>query len=47
MAMAEDHAAKLADPSEAPRLGALFAAGRLDGNHQDKLTALQASPPWL
>ncbi len=44
MAMAEDHAAKLADPSEAPRLGALFAAGRLDGNHQDKLLALQVPP---
>ena len=41
MAMAEDHAAKLAEASEAPRLGALFAAGRLDGSHQDKLLALQ------
>ena len=43
MAMAEDHAAKLAEPSEAPRLGALFAAGRLDGNNQDKLLALQVT----
>jgi hypothetical protein len=41
MAMAEDHAAKLAEASEAPRLAALFAAGRLDGSHQDKLLALQ------
>ncbi len=40
--MAEDHAAKLAEASEAPRLAALFAAGRLDGSHQDKLLALQA-----
>ncbi len=47
MAMAEDHAAKLAEPSEAPRLGALFAAGRLDGNHQDKLLALQVAPSTL
>ncbi len=47
MAMAEDHAAKLAEPSEAPRLGALFAAGRLDGNHQDKLLALQVTPSTL
>jgi hypothetical protein len=39
--IAEDHARKLAEPSEAARLPALFAAGRLDGTQAAQLAALQ------
>ena len=39
--IAEDHSRKLAEPSEAARLTALFAAGRLDGTHAAQLAALQ------
>ena len=41
--IAEDHSRKLAEPSEAARLTALFAAGRLDGTHAAKLAALQVT----
>ena len=41
--IAEDHSRKLAEPSEAARLTALFAAGRLDGTHAAQLAALQVN----
>lgn len=40
--MAEDHASKLEDSSEAARLPALFAAGHIHGTHQEQLHSLQA-----
>ena len=40
--MAEDHAVKMAEATEASRLPALFTAGRLEGSPETKLGKLQA-----